>query len=167
MTDKLSPRHRTWNMSRIRSSNTKPEMLVRSLLHRIGFRFRVHCRNLPGRPDIVLPRYRTVIFVHGCFWHQHAGCTEASRPASNTGYWNSKLKANVRRDGRHRRLLRQKGWRVLHFWECEVEKNPAREVMRIARVLRGDAAESTAYNLPSQRELLKAAEARAGYNKLK
>jgi len=167
MTDMLTPQRRSWNMSRIRSSDTKPEMLMRSLLHRIGFRFRVHCRNLPGRPDIVLPRYRTVIFIHGCFWHQHAGCTEASRPSSNTRYWSSKLEANVKRDRRHRRLLRQKGWRALRFWECEVEKNPAREARRIARVLRSHAAESAVYVLPSRRELLRAAEARAGYNKLK
>lgn len=167
MTDRFTPEQRSWNMSRIRSFDTKPEMLVRSLLHRIGFRFRIHCNNLPGRPDIVLPKYRTVIFIHGCFWHQHAGCIEASRPTSNSRYWNLKLEANIRRDRRHRRLLRQKGWRVMRFWECKVEKNPAGEVMRVARALRGNAAESTGYNLPSRRELLKAAQARAGYTKLK
>jgi len=154
-------------MSRIRSTNTRPEIIIRSVLHRIGFRFRVHCRNLPGRPDIVLPKYRTVIFIHGCFWHQHAGCPEASRPKSNTGYWNAKLEANSKRDRKHRHLLRQKDWRVLRFWECEVEKKPTRIAMRISHVLRGGAAESTGYVLPSRSELLKAAEARVGYSKLK
>ncbi len=159
MTDILTPQKRSWNMSRIRSSDTKPEILMRSVLHRIGFRFRIQCKELPGRPDIVLPKYRTVIFIHGCFWHQHAGCNEAS-------YWNSKLEANVIRDIKHRRLLRQKGWRVIRLWECTVEKNPAREAMRIARMLRSHAAESAVYFLPPRRELIRAVKIRAGYKNL-
>lgn len=133
MSDKLTPQKRSWNMSRIRSANTKPEMLMRSLLHRMGFRFRLHRKDLPGRPDIVLPRYRTVIFVHGCFWHQHLGCVEASHPKSNKAYWESKLEANVKRDEKNRQLLHEQGWRVLVFWECEVERDPWRIALQIAQ----------------------------------
>ena len=166
MTDSLTPLKRSWNMSRIRSSNTKPEMLIRSLLHRMGFRFRVHRKDLAGRPDIVLPRYRTVIFVHGCFWHQHKDCIEASRPKSNTAYWQSKLDGNVERDRKNHRLLREQGWRVLLFWECEVENDPERIALQTEQELRGTPQDPRHYNLPSRRELLTAAEARTGFNRL-
>ena len=132
MTDKLSTERRSWNMSRIRSKNTKPEIIVRSLLHRMGYRFRLQRKDLPGRPDIVLPKYKTVIFVHGCFWHQHPDCIEASRPKSNITYWLPKLKANVDRDTRNRGLLQEQGWRVLRFWECEIEKDPSMVISQIA-----------------------------------
>lgn len=167
MVDQLTPERRSWNMSRIRSKDTKPEMLVRSLLHRMGFRFRVHGVDLPGRPDIVLQKYRTVVFVNGCFWHQHPRCVEASRPKSSTKYWKAKLNRNVTRDRKNRHMLRQQGWRVLRFWECEIEKNPARIAMRVARVLGGRAAEAAVYVLPSRGKLLKAAGVRTGYKKLK
>ncbi|MDA3872700.1 MAG: DNA mismatch endonuclease Vsr, partial [Kiritimatiellae bacterium] len=112
-------------MSRIRSGNTKPELQVRSMLHRSGYRFTVNCplnRNLPGRPDIVLPKYRSVIFVHGCFWHQHPGCKAARIPKSSASGvdWQSKLEKNVRRDRRNVRKLRQAGWQVLTVWECRL-----------------------------------------------
>jgi len=167
MADKIGSRKRSWNMSHIRSSETKPEILVRSLLHRMRFRFRLHRGDLPGRPDIVLAKYHTVIFVHGCFWHQHPGCIEASCPKSNTKYWKPKLHGNIIRDRRNRRLLHQQGWRVMTFWECDIEKNPARIAMHIARGLRGSAAQSAVHGIPSRGQLLKAAQARAGYNKLK
>jgi DNA mismatch endonuclease (patch repair protein) len=150
-------------MSRIRSCDTKPEMLLRSLLHRIGFRFRVHCKELPGRPDIVLPKYHTVIFVHGCFWHQHPGCIEATCPKSNTEYWKTKLEGNVTRDRRNSLALIESGWQVLRFWECELEKDPVQIAIRIAETLRGAPPKSSDYTLPSRTELLRAAEARAGY----
>jgi len=117
--DRLSPEHRSWNMSRITGRDTKPEIAVRSILHRLGYRFRLHRRDLPGRPDIVLPRHQTAIFVHGCFWHQHSGCRLAYQPKTNVDFWNQKLTANVARDRANTRKLRSLGWRVLTIWECQ------------------------------------------------
>lgn len=127
-------------MSRIRSGNTKPERLVRSMLHRAGYRFTVNGplnKRLPGKPDIVLPKYRTVIFVHGCFWHQHPGCTAARIPKSSSGGvdWKSKLEKNVKRDRRNARLLRNQGWRVLTVWECRLRKSPSQTINRIVHGL--------------------------------
>ncbi|MBA3833990.1 MAG: DNA mismatch endonuclease Vsr [Chthoniobacterales bacterium] len=119
MADKLCKERRSWNMSRIRSRDTTPEIAVRRLLHQMGFRFRLHRRDLPGKPDIVLPRYGMAIFVHGCFWHQHAGCIDCSNPKTNSGYWSPKLLANRERDQRNRRLLRRIGWKPLVIWECQ------------------------------------------------
>ena len=109
-------------MARIRSSNTKPEIAVRRLLHARGLRFRLHRRDLPGKPDIVLPRHRLAIFVHGCFWHQHPGCRLASRPKTRTDYWMPKLFANVERDARAVSGLTDMGWRVETIWECDVRQ---------------------------------------------
>ena len=103
-------------MGRIQGKNTKPERLIRSWLHRNGFRFRLHRRDLPGTPDIVLPGRRVVIFVHGCFWHRHKGCRFAATPATNAEFWASKFSGNVERDERDQALLRQEGWRVLVVW---------------------------------------------------
>jgi DNA mismatch endonuclease (patch repair protein) len=121
MADRLSKARRSWNMSRIRGSNTGPERTVRSLLHRLGFRFRLQGRGLPGRPDIVLPKYRTVVFVHGCFWHRHRGCKDCTTPSNNRNFWVKKLDGNVARDGVKKRVLRKLGWRVVVVWECETE----------------------------------------------
>lgn len=165
MTDKLTPQRRSWNMSRIRSADTKLEIVLRSLLHRMGFRFRLHRRGLPGRPDVVLPKYHTVIFVHGCFWHQHPGCVEAVRPKTNKKYWTAKLDGNVKRDKRNRRSLRKDGWRVLRFWECQIEKDPIRIAMKIGKDLRGTTQEPREYTIPLRVELLRAAESRARHNK--
>jgi len=126
MPDSLTPEHRSWNMSRIRSRDTKPELLVRSLLHGMGYRFTVKGpgnRNLPGKPDIVLPKYRTVVFVHGCFWHRHKGCKGTTTPKTRTEWWEAKFAGNVERDRRNQRLLRKSGWRVVVIWGCEIE-NP-------------------------------------------
>ena len=106
-------------MARIRSTQTKPELIVRRALHRRGFRFRLHRRDLPGKPDIVLPRHKLAIFVHGCFWHQHSNCKLASKPKSRSDYWGPKLAANVARDERSVRSLEQIGWSVQIVWECE------------------------------------------------
>ena len=124
MVDKISKLHRSWVMSRVRGRNTKPERIVRSLLHRLGYRFTVNGpknRQLPGKPDIVLPKYRAVLFVHGCFWHRHPGCKSATTPKSNTDYWNAKFKRNVERDKANAIALRDAGWRVIVFWECELK----------------------------------------------
>ena len=117
--DTLSPSHRSWNMSRIRGRNTTPELKVRSALHRAGFRFRLHRRDLPGTPDIVLPRFRTVIFVHGCFWHRHEGCKFAYIPKSRIEFWEEKFSRNMERDRRKILQLQQAGWNVEIIWECE------------------------------------------------
>lgn len=109
-------------MSGIRSRDTRPELAVRSLLHRMGFRFRLHRKDLPGKPDIVLPRYRVALFVHGCFWHQHSGCPLASNPSSNTVYWTPKLLRNLERDAENRAALEALGWRTGVVWECETRK---------------------------------------------
>lgn len=118
--DNRTAEERSRNMSAIRSKDTKPEMLVRKFLHAQGFRYRLHWRDLPGTPDIVLPKYRTVVFVHGCFWHRHKGCPKASMPASNREYWQAKFAANVERDEKAREALEAAGWRVFVIWECEL-----------------------------------------------
>lgn len=105
-------------MSGIRGRDTKPERIVRSHLHRAGLRFRLHGRALPGRPDIVLPRWDAVVFVHGCFWHRHPGCPKATTPSSNSAFWNRKFRENMERDKRNITALRRLGWRVFVVWEC-------------------------------------------------
>ncbi|WP_223478074.1 very short patch repair endonuclease [Oricola indica] len=135
MADRISKAHRSWNMSRIRGKDTKPEKLLRSALHRAGFRFRLHSGNLPGKPDIVLPKYRTVIFVHGCYWHRHSGCRHATTPKSNIDFWNGKFAATVERDLRNVADLEAAGWRVLIVWECEIEADLPRKVAEIKAFL--------------------------------
>jgi len=119
--DSLTPEKRSWNMSRIRSKNTKPEIIVRSLLHHMGYRFRIHRRDLPGTPDIVLPKYNAVIFVHGCFWHRHPGCPYAYTPKSRVEFWEKKFSDAVRRDKQALHELKELGWKVLVVWECETK----------------------------------------------
>jgi DNA mismatch endonuclease (patch repair protein) len=107
-------------MSNIRSRNTKPEVLLRQALHRNGFRFRINVRSLPGTPDIVLAKWHTAIFVHGCFWHQHSECLKAAKPSTNVEYWNSKFEANKKRDALALQDLQTAGWRVAVVWECSI-----------------------------------------------
>lgn len=123
MTDVFSKEKRSWIMSRVKGRDTKPEMLVRSFVHRMGFRFRVHRRDLPGNPDIVLPRHRKVIFVNGCFWHGHKRCPRSKRPATNKSVWNKKLDANIERDKHCRKELRRMGWKLLVVWQCETHNH--------------------------------------------
>jgi DNA mismatch endonuclease (patch repair protein) len=123
--DRISRERRSWNMSRIRGRDTKPEVTVRSVLHGLGWRFRLHRKDLPGRPDIVLVRHRTVVFVHGCFWHRHARCRFAYSPKSNRAFWNKKFGGNVARDRRDRGRLRRLGWRVIVVWECQADDRAA------------------------------------------
>jgi len=117
--DRISKEHRSWNMSRIRSRDTTPEIAVRSALHRLGYRFRLSDAGLPGRPDVVLKRYRTVVFVHGCFWHRHPRCRFAYTPRSRQAFWLAKFRANIARDQRATIELRELEWRVIVLWECQ------------------------------------------------
>ena len=118
--DRISKEHRSWNMSRIQLGDTKPEKTVRSILHGLGYRFRLHRKDLPGKPDIVLARYNSVIFVHGCFWHRHKDCKNASIPKTKKTFWEEKFKANIERDIKVKNELKSNGWRVLVVWECEL-----------------------------------------------
>ena len=117
--DRISKEHRSWNMSRIKSGNTKPEIVVRSLLHKLGYRFRLHRKDLPGKPDIVLPRYNSVVFVHGCFWHRHNGCKNATVPKTKNIFWREKFKGNIERDIKVQEELQSMDWKILIIWECE------------------------------------------------
>lgn len=109
-------------MAKIRSKDTKPEKLLRSLLYANGLRFRLHVKQLPGKPDIVLAKYKTVIFVHGCFWHYHSDCREGRIPNTNTKFWTEKLSKNIQRDEMHQLKLKEAGWQVIIVWECEIER---------------------------------------------
>ena len=135
--DMYTRKRRSQIMSRITSKNTLPEMRVRQALHGLGYRFRLHRKDLPGKPDIVLPKYRIAIFVHGCFWHGHT-CCDGRRPKSNTDYWNPKLDRNLERDRDHSRLLRVLGWRRIVVWECET-LNKTRLAVRLRAMLRRQA----------------------------
>jgi DNA mismatch endonuclease (patch repair protein) len=121
MADTVDAKVRSWIMANVPQRNTSPERIVRSFLHQLGYRFRLHRRDLPGSPDIVLPKYKIAIFVHGCFWHQHRGCRKARRPTSNTDYWNQKLDENVLRDKRQILELKMLGWQVIVVWQCEAQ----------------------------------------------
>lgn len=133
MADTLTKEKRSWNMSRIKGKNTKPELLLRSMLHKDGFRFRIHGKRLSGKPDIVLPRYQTVIFVNGCFWHRHQGCKYAYTPKSRQDFWDKKFEATVRRDKEKKENLEQSGWKVLTVWECELQNATNSVVARIVQ----------------------------------
>ena len=122
-------------MSRIRGANTKPELAVRSMLHRMGYRFRIANRTLPGKPDIVLPKYRAVIFVHGCFWHRHQGCKYAYTPKSRSVFWGQKFEGNVMRDKNNLSLLRKTGWLLIVVWECEIKRNANAVLGRVSGIL--------------------------------
>ena len=128
--DNHDKKTRSYNMSMIRSKNTKPEELVRKYLFSQGFRYRKNVRKLPGCPDIVLPKYKTVIFVNGCFWHGHKDCKYFVWPKSNTEYWYQKIESNVKRDKKNRELLKKQGWQVLTVWECELKKGKATETLK-------------------------------------
>lgn len=129
--DIWSKQKRSEVMSKISGKNTKPEMILRSELFRKGFRFRVHQKNLPGKPDIVLPKYKTVIFVHGCFWHYHKGCREGRIPSTNSKFWKDKLQRNISKDEENINALRKDKWKVFVVWECEIEKHLERTVKKL------------------------------------
>lgn len=123
--DKISKEHRSWNMSQIKCKDTKPEIYVRKVLHGLGYRFRLHRKELPGCPDIVLPKYKTIIFVHGCFWHRHKGCKYAYMPKTRKDFWGKKFGENVLRDKEVLKSLRLSGWKAIVVWECEVRDDAA------------------------------------------
>lgn len=122
-----TPEQRSRTMRAVRSRDTGPEMIVRRFLHAAGLRYRLHDRRLPGTPDLVFPGRRIVVFVHGCFWHQHPNCPAAKRPQSSTDYWTRKLDGNIARDARHRSALESAGWKVVVIWECETHNRTALE----------------------------------------
>lgn len=124
MVDVLTLRQRSRCMSAIKSANTAPEIIIRRLAHSMGYRFRLHVKTLPGKPDLVFPHFRSVIFVHGCFWHLHT-CSDGHIPKSRLAYWGPKLKLNQKRDTRRRKELRKLGWRVLVIWECQLKNRTA------------------------------------------
>ena len=130
MVDVVDKPTRSRMMAGIRAKNTKPEVRLRSALHRLGFRFRIHDRALPGRPDIVLPRYRAAVQVHGCFWHRHEGCRFASNPLSNCEFWQAKFEGNVQRDRAAELSLQEHGWRTGVIWECAIKERGAAQVAR-------------------------------------
>jgi DNA mismatch endonuclease, patch repair protein len=139
MTDRLSSAQRSALMARVKSRDTTPEKFVRSLIYRQGFRYRVCVRTLPGAPDIVFPRKRKVIFVHGCFWHQHKNCPRSRRPKTARSFWNKKLNRNILRDRVALRELRRSGWRCLVLWECEIKKSAKKTEAKILQFLAVDA----------------------------
>ena len=127
--DTISKNKRSWNMQRIRSKNTSPELMVRSFLHRHGFRFRICDAKLPGKPDIVLKKHNLIIQVRGCFWHQHTNCKRATIPSSNTEYWYPKLTKNVERDQRTDSELTALGWTVVVIWECDIKNGRFEKIL--------------------------------------
>ena len=126
---------RSYNMSRIRSKDTKPEMLVRRYLHKQGFRYRLHVMNLLGKPDMVLPKYKIVIFIHGCFWHGHEGCKYYVIPKTRTEWWLNKIKKNITNDIKAAEELKNHSWRVLTIWECELKKENFFEMMKMVQTM--------------------------------
>jgi DNA mismatch endonuclease (patch repair protein) len=136
MADVFSKEKRSWLMSKVRGVDTTPEKTVRSFLHQRGFRFRLHVSKLPGKPDIVLARHNTVIFVHGCFWHGHPACRKATLPQTRPEFWENKIKGNIRRDRKWYRMLKSMGWNVLTLWECQVRK-PSMLERRLLTLLNG------------------------------
>ncbi len=136
MADRITPEKRSWNMSRIRGKDTGIEVKVRKYLFKEGFRYRKNDRSLPGTPDIVLPKYHAVIFVHGCFWHRHQGCKNATNPATRAEFWQKKFDKNVANDRKRKEELESLGWRVVIVWECEVNKHFDETMERVVKTIR-------------------------------
>lgn len=141
MADVFSREQRSQIMSRIHGTNTKPELEVRKQLHSMGFRFRLYCSKLPGKPDIVLPKHRKVIFVHGCFWHGHPGCKRSKPPSSNVDFWQAKIRRTIERDRNNSEVLMGLGWQVLTIWACETKKRELLE-KKLRDFLYGSTAET-------------------------
>ena len=137
MADTLSPKERSKRMSLIRGKDTSPELKLRQLVHGMGFRYRLHVKDLPGKPDLVFPSKRAIIFMHGCFWHRHPGCKLARMPKSKLDFWGPKLEANRERDIRNQEILKNLGWRVLVIWECEMT-NIEKVSQKVRNFLQGE-----------------------------
>ncbi len=133
MADVHDKKTRSYNMSQIRSTNTKPELLVRKFLHAQGYRYRLHDKKLPGHPDIVLPKYKTIIFIHGCFWHGHANCKYYKVPQTRTEWWLAKINRNKANDAKAAKALKKEGWKVITVWECSLK--PAKADKTLTRLL--------------------------------
>lgn len=136
MTDSLSKTQRSMAMSNVRSADTKPEWILRCGLHRLGFRYRLRNKQLPGRPDLALPKHHAVVFVHGCYWHRHPGCKDATTPKTNAPFWIKKFATNIERDRKAEQKLADQGWRVMVVWECELMRETVETVRRVATWLR-------------------------------
>ncbi len=158
------PEKRSQVMARIRGKDTKPELIVRSLLHRAGVRFSLRRKDLPGKPDIVLPKSGAVVFVHGCFWHRHKGCKVATIPKTRTDFWQAKFAANVARDKRNQRDLKKAGWKVIVLWECQVMRDPFAAVTKVLKTICPEPPTLDYNSLPDKRTLLKATESRLQWN---
>jgi DNA mismatch endonuclease (patch repair protein) len=134
--DKLTKERRSLNMSKIRSKDTLPEIRIRKALWYMGYRYRLHYKQLPGKPDIVIMKQRIVVFVHGCFWHRHANCIEASRPKTNSEYWETKINKNIERDKKHQEVIEQLGYKVFIIWECEVKEDIDENIKLLKKLLK-------------------------------
>jgi len=154
MADTVSRKKRSWIMSRVKSKDTKPELAVRALVFSLGLRYRLHKKDLPGKPDLAIPKLKTAIFVHGCFWHRHKGCRDNSNPSSNSEYWQAKFERNVARDKRNKADVRKLGWRAITVWECELKKLPKLE-RRLRRLLLETTAEKSGAKAAKPRQSLK------------
>jgi DNA mismatch endonuclease (patch repair protein) len=133
--DHLSKKERSINMSKIRSKNTLPEIRIRKALWKLGYRYRLHYKKLPGKPDIVIVREKIAIFVHGCFWHRHKNCIEASIPKSNSEYWETKINKNIERDKRNQKIIKKMGWKIVVIWECKITKDIEKNILMIKKKL--------------------------------
>ena len=136
MTDSISPEHRSWNMAQIKGKDTTIEVKVRQYLFSKGFRFRKNDKRYPGRPDVVLPKYKTVIFINGCFWHMHEGCKHGRLPKSNLEYWSEKLGKNVANDKKHNDQLKDLGWTPITIWECELKTDFEKTMQKVEDLIR-------------------------------
>jgi DNA mismatch endonuclease (patch repair protein) len=125
MTDHVTKEKRSWLMSQVKGKNTTPELIVRKYLHKNGLRYSLHKKDLPGKPDIVLSKYRTTIFVNGCFWHGHEGCKKARLPKTRTEWWERKMASNKQKDKKNKTALKREGWNVIVIWQCKLQKNPS------------------------------------------
>lgn len=142
MSDSLTPEKRSWNMSRIRSKDTSVEIKVRKYLFSQGFRYRKNVSSLPGKPDIVFPKYRVVVFIHGCFWHRHEGCKRATTPKTRQDYWVPKFQRNVENDNKHYQDLKKMGWNPIVVWECEINKNFEETMKRLTEEIKTNTIQS-------------------------
>jgi len=133
--DIWSKQKRSEVMSRIRGKNTKPELILRSLLFKQGYRFKVHQKDLPGKPDIVLPKFKTTIFVHGCFWHHHKDCRDGRIPSTNKEFWDKKIRRNIIKDRENMKELKKDNWKVIVIWECNIEKHPDKVINYLQKIL--------------------------------